>query len=78
MTLADIIDNRASLYDAGNTAGDGYDPTADIADASSPVHAAETTDDVSVYHVGDVAILVATDGSGDDVSRWGVAVVVAS
>ena len=73
MNLSTIIANRVALFTAGNNAGDGFDPAAMLT-GGRPTHRADTTDDVSVYVIGDEAILVGTDGTGDDDSRWAVVV----
>jgi len=75
MNIDQIINDRDALFTSGNNDGDGYDPEADI-QGLLPVHTAETTDDVSVYLLGDRAVLVGTDGSGSDDSRWGVTVAM--
>ena len=60
-----------------NDAGKGYDPTGD--DLGELVRDAETTSDVAVWRWTDESgdewlILVGTDGSGSDDSRWAVRV----
>jgi len=60
-------------YQRINDAGDGFDPTREI-DAWTLVYRAQNTDEVSIYADGDDAILVGTDGMGDDDSRWAVRV----
>ena len=75
MNLSTIIADRNALFTAGNNAGDGFDPGSMLT-GGRPTHRADTTDDVSVYVVGGKAILVGTDGTGDDDSRWAVEVEV--
>ena len=58
-------------FSARNNAGEGFDPSGEI-DGWALVFGAATTDDVAVYRDGDDAVLVGTDGSGDEDSRWAV------
>lgn len=64
----------ATKYDELNNAGQGFDPSAEIG-GWTLLRAAETTDDVSEYVDEDgQLVLVGTDGSGDEDSRWAVRV----
>lgn len=69
---------RLLAYNALNNAGQGFDPSDDLG-GWRLLHEARTTDDVSVYEEidtdGDVwLVLVGTDGTGSDDSRWAVRV----
>lgn len=73
-TALDLNTSDADLsaaFSALNDAGEGFDPTDEIK-SWRRVRRAETTDDVAVYRDGKDAILVGTDASGDDDSRWAV------
>ena len=66
--------NANATFAALNNAGEGFDPADEIA-AWTLVEAADTTDAVSVYRdESGATVLVGTDGSGDDDSRWAVRV----
>jgi hypothetical protein len=61
-----------------NNAGEGFDPSHDI-DGWEVEREAATTDDVAVYSYTDDEgdrwlVLVGTDGTGSDDSRWAVRV----
>ena len=72
--LLDGDDAEASAtFSRLNDQGDGFDPAEEIA-GWKVVWLADGTDGVAVYQDGYDAILVATDGSGDDDSRWAVRV----
>jgi len=76
-TLASRILDGDSEGEANDTyqrdAGDGFDPTSRIG-FWELVYASSSTDQVSIYRDGDDAILIGTDGMGDDDSRWAVRV----
>lgn len=64
----------SSTFTILNNQGLGFDPSDEI-DGWILRRAAETTDDVSVYEDEEGAtVLVGTDGSGSDDSRWAVRV----
>ena len=65
-------DDASATFIRLNNAGEGFDPT-EISEWKL-VWLADSTDGVAVYRDGDDAILVGTDGSGDDDSRWAVRV----
>jgi len=72
--LLDGDDAEASAtFSRLNDEGEGFDPAEEISEWKL-VWLADSTDGVAVYRDGDDAILVATDGSGDDDSRWAVRV----
>ena len=75
-TIARVIATRYQLFVDGNNDGDGFDPSGDL-DGMALGHDATDTSDVAVYYRDGRAILVGTDGSGDDDSRWGVEVAYA-
>ena len=72
-SLRDDQKEAGRLFQRLNNAGEGFDPEDDIADWDL-VYRAQNDTEVSIYADGDDAILVATDGSGDDDSRWAVRV----
>ena len=69
----DSEDEANDTYRQINDAGDGFDPTSRI-DSWELVYASSSTDHVSIYRDGDDAILVGTNGMGDEDSRWAVRV----
>jgi hypothetical protein len=66
-------DLSSATFTRLNSEGEGFDPTEEIGEWKL-VWLAGTTDDVAVYRDGDDVVLVGTDGSGDDDSRWAVRV----
>jgi len=72
--LFDGDDAEASAtFSRLNNEGEGFDPADEIA-GWKVVWLADDTNGVAVYRDGDDAILVGTDGSGDEESRWAVRV----
>jgi len=72
--LLDGDDAEASAtFTRLNSEGEGFDPTEEIG-GWKLVWLPDSTDGVTVYRDGDDAVLVGTDGSGDDDSRWAVRV----
>lgn len=68
------VNELIGLYNEKNNAGEGFDPSDDISSGRLElVIEAGSTSEVSVYKnvFGDV-ILVGTDGSGSEGSRWAV------
>ncbi len=67
------MDELVGLYNEKNNVGEGFDPSDDISSGRLElVIEAGNTSEVSVYkNVFDV-ILVGTDGSGSEGSRWAV------
>jgi hypothetical protein len=77
MTLAQFADSdlRAlDLFRAGNDAGDGFAPPEDMVGEGWELFASrDSTDDVEVWLDNKRRIvLVGTDGTGSDDSRWAV------
>ena len=70
MNLSTIIADRNARFAAGNNAGEGFDPDAEIEGVAAE-YSAQTDDDVSVYVVGGKAILV-----GDANGSWGVSIEI--
>ena len=67
---------RRTAFTVLNNAGKGFDPEPEI-DAWTLVRLTDNTDDVSVYRYTDEDgdtwhVLVGTDGTGSDDSRWAV------
>lgn len=66
-------DLSSATFSRLNDQGEGFDPAEEIG-GWKVVWLADGTDGVAVYQDGYDAILVGTDGSGDDDSRWAVRV----
>ena len=66
-------DLSSATFSRLNDEGEGFDPAEEISEWKL-VWLAGSTDGVAVYRDGDDAVLVGTDGSGDDDSRWAVRV----
>lgn len=74
--VRELIDNNGgarAIFSTLNNSGEGFDPTAEI--GGWTLHsAARNTSDIAVYVDGADVVLVGTDGTGSDDSRWAVRV----